>query len=62
MTFDYMAWWKYLIKDHGVSPSEAWNMSYNDALYLAEIKSKSDVSMMVNAFRKQNGASEEFLA
>ncbi len=36
-------------------------MEYNDALYLAEIKSKQDTSKMTNAFRKANGAGAEFL-
>lgn len=56
-----MAWWKYLIKEHSICPSEAWGMSYIDAIYLSEAKGRADVSKMVNAFRKQNGASEEFL-
>ena len=57
-----MAWWKYLVEEKKISPSEAWHIRIIDAMYLAEIKVKDvDQAFYVNEIRKMNGASEEFL-
>ncbi len=56
-------WWRLMIKDHNISPSEAWKLDMVDICCIADHKfeSNQDTSMMVNAQRKANGMSEGLL-
>lgn len=56
-----MGWWKLLVKQESITPSEAWAMSVIDAIYLVEMKSQKDTSLMVNTIRKMNGATSKYL-
>lgn len=52
-----------MIKDHNISPSEAWQLDMVDICCIADHKFEStqDTSMMVNAQRKANGMSDNLL-
>lgn len=61
--FDYWPWWTRLIKEHGLSPSEAWKMDIVEIQQLEDNKKESeqDASIMINAIRKMNGMSDELI-
>ena len=48
------------MKNHGVSPSEAWGLDYSELLHLLDIKNDDqDLSFMLTCERKDNGAPAE---
>ena len=61
--FDHFAWWRVLVKEYKIQPSEAWQMDFEEIKVLAEISTeqKQDLSFMLNYERKQNGAGEDIL-
>lgn len=49
-----------MVKEHGISPSEAWKLDMVDICCIDDRKfeSEQDASMMVNAQRKANGMAD----
>ena len=59
--FDYMEWWKALVKS-GIAPSEAWHMDFIETSYTLDVEPNiSDISLALYHQRQQNGASAECL-
>ena len=61
-TFDYWGFFKSAVNDLKIPPSEAWGLSYPELHILMEIDSNTvdnDISMMINAERKANGAKDK---
>lgn len=59
---DYWGYFKYCVKDLGISPSEAWKMDLMEISHLSDSKqSDIDLTVMLNFERKLNGATSEWL-
>ena len=59
-----MAYFKFLVKEENIAPSEVWklDMPTIKVLLSEHIKEPMDLSIMLNAERRANGASSEFLS
>ena len=58
-----MAYFKALTTKAGIAPSEAWRLDYAEIQAILDLKSPTttDISMLINAERKLNGATGEYL-
>jgi hypothetical protein len=63
LTVDYWEFYTKLIKDVGISPSEAWGLDMLECFKLLDLKleTKQDLSLMLNYKRLQFGASYDWL-
>jgi len=59
---DYWSYFTHIVKDLNISPSEAWQLDLVEISYLSEMsKENIDLTVMLNAERKINGASQSWL-
>ncbi len=58
-----MEYFKVLVKDEGVSPSEVWglDLEMTKILLSDKIQEPMDLTIMLNAERQMNGAPKEIL-
>lgn len=62
-TFDFWEWFRICVNRLKIQPSEAWHLDFQEIKYLLEIENKvqTDLSVMLNYERIQNGASKKWL-
>lgn len=60
---DYWSFYKLLVSEYKIAPSEFWKMDFPETIRLIqqEPKADQDRSFMVNAERMKNGAPKEWL-
>jgi hypothetical protein len=63
LAIDFWSFYKKMVKEFNIAPSEAWNLEIIECFKLLDMKmeQKQDLSLMLNYKRLQFGASYEWL-